>query len=120
VIPTLKRYIQLSGLIVAIAGALAFRFGPAEYAPSMAVSGEIGEVKAKLIKGDLGMKIADFNTLLRLYKLECEDRDELIDVLREGFRALGIGESMDFVAAMEKMPAPAPAAQEEQPPPIAA
>jgi hypothetical protein len=85
-----------------------------------AVSSELAEVKAKLIKGDLAMKIADFNTLLRLYKLERDDRDQLIDVLREGFRALGIGESVDFIAAMEKTPVPTPTAQEDQQPAPAA
>ena len=65
---------------------------------------EIGEsirtVKQKLIKGDLGMKIGDFNAALRLYQLEGEDRDVFFDTLRETFEALGAGDQLDFVDAL--------------------
>lgn len=65
---------------------------------------EIGEsiraVKQKLIKGDLGMKIGDFNAALRLYQLEGDDRDQFFDTLKETFEALGAGGQLDFVDAL--------------------
>jgi hypothetical protein len=62
---------------------------------------EIAEYKQKHIKGDLGFKMADFNAIYRVSKLEVEDRDKLIDTLREGFRALGIGEQASFLGALD-------------------
>lgn len=53
------------------------------------------------------MKIADFAAVYRLYKLEGDDRDAALDAIREGFKALGIGEQLDFVDAMAATPAPA-------------
>jgi uncharacterized protein (UPF0335 family) len=64
-----------------------------------AISAEIAEFKATHIKGDLGFKIADFNAIVRIYNLETEDRDQLLDTLREGFEALSIGGTLDWVAA---------------------
>ncbi len=62
---------------------------------------ELGEsiraVKQKRIKGDLGMKIADFNAVVRLYNLEVKDRNLYLDTLRETFSALGLGEQLDFI-----------------------
>ena len=56
-----------------------------------AVGAQITEIKQTVIKGDLGMKISDFNAALRLYGLEDEDRATYLDTLRETFEALGIG-----------------------------
>jgi uncharacterized protein (UPF0335 family) len=64
------------------------------------VSEQIAEIKAKEIKGDLGMKITDFNVARRLYALEGEDRRELFATLRETFSALGAGDQLDFIDAM--------------------
>lgn len=58
---------------------------------------EISSIKQKKVKGDLGMKIADFNVALRLYGLEAEDRDEFFDSLRETFGALGVGAQLDWI-----------------------
>ncbi len=63
---------------------------------------ELNEYKQKHIKGDLGFKLADFNAIYRVSQLEVEDRDKLLDTLREGFAALGIGGSVDWVAAAER------------------
>lgn len=61
---------------------------------------QIREIKQARIKGDLNMKIGDFNAALRLYKLEGEDRDQFFDSLRETFEALGVGAQLDFVDAL--------------------
>jgi hypothetical protein len=66
-----------------------------------AISAEMAEVKQTLIKGDLGMKIADFALALRVYQLEGEDRDTLFDTLRETFDALGVGEQLGFLDALQ-------------------
>src|SRR5690606_2806344 len=60
------------------------------------ISEKISELKNTKIKGDLGMKIADFAMAYRLYQLEGEDRDKLFDTLRETFSALGVGAQLDF------------------------
>lgn len=65
----------------------------------------IRAVKQTLVKGDLGMKIGDFNAALRLYKLEGDDRAEFFDTLRETFEALGIGGQLDFINALGDQPA---------------
>ena len=65
----------------------------------------IAEYKSKHIKGDLGFKMADFNAIYRVSKLEVEDRDKLIDTLREGFAALEIswdGDQSSFVGALDE------------------
>ena len=67
-----------------------------------AINEDIRSIKMKEIKGDLGMKIADFNAALRLYDLENEDRAEFFDTLRETFEAVGIGKQLDFLDEMEK------------------
>lgn len=63
---------------------------------------EKNAIKNTKIKGDLGMKIADFNLALRLYRLEGEARGEAIDTLKECFEALAPGEQLDFIAAGAK------------------
>ncbi len=60
---------------------------------------KIGKLKQTLVKGDLGMKIADFNLAFRLYQLEGEDRDQTLDTLKECFGALGIGGQLDWIEA---------------------
>ena len=62
---------------------------------------EAKELKNTLIKGDLGMKLIDFAVFRRIYQLEGDARDELADVIREGFLALGIGEQSSFLTALE-------------------
>src|SRR3546814_10647644 len=59
------------------------------------------ELKQTRIKGDLGMKIADFNAAYRLYKLEDDDRDTFLDAIRETFEALGIGQQLDWLKAAD-------------------
>ena len=63
---------------------------------------DIAEYKQKHIKGDLGFKMADFNAIYRISKLEVDDRDKLIDTLREGFGALGLGEQSSFLGALDE------------------
>ena len=62
-----------------------------------AIGEQIRKVKQSKIKGELGMKLADFNAALRLYRLENDDRDEFFDTLRETFAALGVGEQLDWL-----------------------
>lgn len=62
---------------------------------------QISEIKQARIKGDLGMKIGDFNAALRLYQLEAEARDGFFDTLRETFSALGVGEQASFLDALD-------------------
>lgn len=81
---------------------------------------EIGEqiraLRQVAIKGDLGMKIADFNAVYRLYSLEDEARDAFLDVLKETFEALGVGSQLSFLDVIGSKradvadPAPAPEA----------
>ena len=69
-----------------------------------ALNAEIREYKTKTIKGDLGFKLADWNAIYRVSQLEVEDRDALVETLREGFAALGIGQVVDWVEAAERTP----------------
>jgi hypothetical protein len=73
-------------------------------AEAKALNAEIREYKQKHVKGDLGFKIADFNAVYRVSQLEVEDRDALLETVREGFAALGIGGSVDWVDAAQAMP----------------
>jgi hypothetical protein len=66
-----------------------------------ALNADIREYKSKHIKGDLGFKLADWNAIYRVSQLEVEDRDTLLETIREGFAALNIGGVMDWVAAAE-------------------
>ena len=74
------------------------------------VSEAIRSLKQTRIKGDLGMKIMDFNAAYRLYQLEGDDRAEMLDTIRETFEALGAGDQLDWVAASERANKPAEAA----------
>jgi hypothetical protein len=64
------------------------------------ISEQVREIKQIRIKGELGMKIGDFNAALRLYALEGDDRDQFFDRLRETFEALGVGAQLDFIDAL--------------------
>ncbi|MCP4548443.1 MAG: hypothetical protein GY835_18455, partial [bacterium] len=70
------------------------------------LSEQIRSIKNKKIKGDLNMKITDFNVAKRLYELEGDNRDELLSTIQETFDALGIGDQLDFIAAMERTATP--------------
>jgi hypothetical protein len=63
------------------------------------LSKQIRNVKNVKIKGALGMKIADFNAALRVYKLDRDDRAVFMETLQETFKALGVGEQLDFLSA---------------------
>ena len=63
---------------------------------------DINAYKATHIKGDLGMKISDFNSVVRIYQLEGEHQDGFLDTLREGFAALGIGGQLNWLDAAER------------------
>jgi len=67
------------------------------------ISSEISDLKNVRIKGDLGMKIADFNLGYRLYKLEGDDRKTAFDAIHEAFAALGIGEQLSMFSVAEKI-----------------
>lgn len=81
------------------------------------INTEIRDIMHKRIKGDLGMKIGDFNAMRRVYSMEDERRDNYLDTLREGFEALGAGEQLDFLKVQERIdsrPADPPAAETEK------
>ena len=67
---------------------------------------ELQEERTKLknvhVKGDLGMKVADFNILRRFRNLDDDNRDSLFDTLREGFKALNIGVQSSFLETLDK------------------
>jgi len=73
-------------------------------AAAKAINAEINEYKSKVIKGELGYKLSDFEAVYRVSQLEPDDRDQLLECVREGFAALGIGGSVDWVAAAERTP----------------
>lgn len=76
------------------------------------INEQIAELKNKRIKGDLGMKVSDFNFAYRAYKLEGKDRALLLDTMRETFEALGIGEQLDFITASQRKPGDAGASDQ--------
>ncbi len=90
----------------------AVRFIAERQSEIAAIREELNEYKQKHIKGDLGMKLADFAAVFRVSQLEAEDRDQLLDTLKEGFAALSIGGQLDWVAGLQaedaKRPAPKP------------
>lgn len=67
-----------------------------------AIGEQIRTIKTVKIKGELGLKIGDFNVALRLYQLEGADRDQLLDTVRETFEALGVGEQLDWITASQR------------------
>lgn len=68
---------------------------------------EIGdEIRSLLnseVKGDLGFKISDFKASYRLYLLEGDARDEMLDTLHECFDSLGLGEQLDWIQLAERV-----------------
>lgn len=74
-------------------------------AEKKALGDEISSIKNELIKGKLGMKVADFNAALRLYNLEGDERDSMLSTVHETFDALGVGvgETLDWVKASERV-----------------
>lgn len=67
-----------------------------------AINEQLKALMNSQVKGDLGMKIADFSVAFRLYQLERDDRDSLLDTIKECFQALGIGEQLDWLDAVAK------------------
>lgn len=67
-----------------------------------ALSDEMREIRNREIKGDLGMKLSDFNVARRLYLLEGDDRRQMLSTIRETFDALGVGEQLDWITATER------------------
>ena len=59
------------------------------------------KLKQAKIKGDLGFKMSDFNLGRRLYKLDTDDRNVTLKIMREMFGALGIGEQSSFLGAID-------------------
>ena len=68
------------------------------------INAGIREYKQRHIKGDLGFKLSDWAAIYRVSQLEVEDRDALVETLREGFAALGIGQIVDWVDAAQATP----------------
>ena len=73
-----------------------------------AVQTAIRENKAK-VKG-CGIKMADFNAVLRLFKLEDEDRAESVDNLKICIEALGIASQGDLFPEKSESAKAAPVA----------
>lgn len=66
------------------------------------IKAEIKMVKETRVKGDLGMKIADFNLAYKLYQAGQDERDGLFDTMRECFLALGVGMQLNWLDAAEQ------------------
>ncbi len=64
---------------------------------------EKNKLKKDIIAGDLGMKISDFNMARKLVQREQDERDGMLDVMRETFEAHGIGFQMDWVDSLPKI-----------------
>lgn len=58
------------------------------------INGQITEARGRL--KSFGIKMLDFNAVLRLYELEAEDRNESVDNMKIAFEALGIGGQADL------------------------
>lgn len=69
-----------------------------------AINADIREYRMKHIKGELGFKLSDWAAIYRVSQLEVVDRDALLDTLREGFAAIGIGQIVDWVEAARSTP----------------
>jgi hypothetical protein len=54
------------------------------------------------IVADLGMKKAHFATAYKLYQLDHDERDVLQDTIRECFAALGVGEQLNWLDAVQE------------------
>lgn len=80
------------------------RDGLAEVKEKMASLGEVRKTLKGRIKSDLGMKVADWDIMIRLIELEEDDRTELGKVIREGFDALHPGQQATFLDALDPKP----------------
>lgn len=60
------------------------------------------------IKSDLGWKVSDWNAMARLADLEAEPRDQMLDTIREGFEALGVGGQLNMDDFLSGNPRQAP------------
>lgn len=65
------------------------------------ITADIRELKQTVIKGDLNLKMADFAFARRLYDLDTDDRNTFFGTLRETFDALGQGDQLGFLDALE-------------------
>lgn len=72
------------------------------------INAQITEERAKLKA--FGIKMVDFNAMVRLYELEAEDRNESVDAIRLMWEGLGLGGQGDLFpeAAPEEPPADKP------------
>ena len=61
------------------------------------------EIKHEKVKAH-GIKLADFNTVARWWKLEGDDRDETLDNIRVCCEALGVGEQGNLFPAANEPP----------------
>lgn len=55
--------------------------------------------RKKHIKHGLDMKLGDFDAMRRIHGMKEERKNDYIDVLREGFSALGVEEQLDWITA---------------------
>lgn len=67
-----------------------------------ALSSEKSAYKHEVIKGKLGMKIADFDASHRLSKLDPDDRAIFLATIHETFTALGVGDQLDWLEAAKR------------------
>ena len=69
------------------------------------IDGLKAEIKAVIetrIVAGLGMKKKDFALARKLYALDQSDRDGAFDAIRECFAALGVGEQLNWLDAVEE------------------
>ena len=57
----------------------------------------------KYIKGDLQMKLGDFDAMRRIYNMAEDRQGEYLDALREGFKALGVEGQLDWIKIDERI-----------------
>lgn len=67
-----------------------------------AINEQISELVNQVVKGDLGWTIKDFDRAYSLAKLEDDKKDKAFDVLREVFDALGVGDQLSWLDAVDK------------------
>lgn len=70
---------------------------------------QISDLKADIkaiietqIVADLGIKKRDFALMRKLYAIDSGERDTLFDAIRECFDALGCGEQLDWLGALDR------------------
>lgn len=77
------------------------------------VNARLKSYRQSIIKGELGMKIGDFNAAYRLYSLEGPDRDGFLATISEVFNALGVGDQLNWIDATQNASAGAEVEIEE-------